>query len=511
MPKLSQRPVVLCILDGWGYREETADNAPALAHTPNFDRFWASCPRGFLNACEEQVGLPAGQIGNSEVGHMNLGAGRVVYQDLPMIDRAIASGAFAANPALKAFIEKLQQSKGVAHVMGLASPGGVHAHQNHILEAVRVMRAAGLPVVIHAFLDGRDVPPKQAEATLPTFVAAVEKLGARLGTICGRYYAMDRDQRWDRVQQAYDCMVSAAGMRAASVRAALAASYASGKTDEFLLPVVCDDSQRMQDGDGLFFANFRADRAREILTALLDPSFSGFVREKQIRWAAALGMVEYSAALNPLIPAMFPPKQIADGFGEVLAKTGLTQLRIAETEKYPHVTFFFNGGEERVFPGEQRILVPSPKVATYDMQPEMSAAEVTDKVVTAVTSQQFDVVIINYANPDMVGHTGDLQAAIKACEAVDQGLGRLCEAVMQQGGVLFVTADHGNCELMRDPTTGGPHTAHTLNPVPAFLVNAPAGVRALRNGKLADVAPTLLALLGLPKPAAMDGKSLLQS
>lgn len=506
------RPVVLCILDGFGWREARDNNAVAQARKPNFDALWASCPRGFLDASEEHVGLPAGQMGNSEVGHMNLGAGRVVFQDLPMIDRAIARGELAQNPELLAFIAKLKQSGGTCHLLGLTSPGGVHAHQNHILALARMVSLAGVPVAVHAWLDGRDVPPQQAAESLPDVIAQLAQMtGVKLATLCGRYFAMDRDKRWDRVQQAYDLLVDGKGEAAVDPIAALRRHYANKTGDEFIPPMVMPSYAGMKDGDGLLCANFRADRAREILTALLDPSFDGFRRQRSIKFAAQTGMVEYSTALNVFLATLFPPKDIKEGLGELVARAGLKQLRIAETEKYPHVTFFFNGGLETPYPGEERILVPSPKVATYDLQPEMSADEVTDKVVAAIDGGTLDLIIINYANCDMVGHSGILAAAIKAVEAVDRGLGRLIDAVKRQGGVALVTADHGNCEMMYDPETKGPHTAHTLNRVPMLLANAPSHVTGLNDGKLADVAPTLLALMGVPQPAVMDGQSLLRA
>ncbi len=506
------RPVVLCILDGFGWREARDNNAVAQAHKPNFDALWASCPHGFLDASEEHVGLPAGQMGNSEVGHMNLGAGRVVFQDLPMIDRAIARGELAQNTELLAFIAKLKQSGGTCHLLGLTSPGGVHAHQNHILALARIVSIAGVPVAVHAWLDGRDVPPQQAAESLPDVIAQLAQMpGVKLATLCGRYFAMDRDKRWDRVQQAYDLLMDGKGETAAEPIAALRRHYANKTGDEFIPPMVIPGYAGMKDGDGMLCANFRADRAREILTALLDPSFDGFTRHRSIKFAAQTGMVEYSTALNVFLATLFPPKDIKEGLGELVARAGLKQLRIAETEKYPHVTFFFNGGLETPYPGEERILVPSPKVATYDLQPEMSADEVTDKVVAAIDGGTLDLIIINYANCDMVGHSGILAAAIKAVEAVDRGLGRLIEAVKRQGGVALVTADHGNCEMMYDPETKGPHTAHTLNRVPMLLANAPSHVTGLNDGKLADVAPTLLALMGVPQPAVMDGQSLLRA
>lgn len=504
------RPVVLCVLDGWGWREEREDNAAALADTPNFDRLWSSCPHAFLNASAQDVGLPDGQIGNSEVGHMNLGAGRVVLQDLVMIDAAIGQGELDRNPALGGLVDALRQSKGTCHLMGLLSPGGVHSHQDHMLALARTVAAAGVPVVVHAFTDGRDVPPQSAREQVGRFVAAIDGVpGIRFGTVIGRYYAMDRDKRWERVEKAYGAMTAAKGLEAADPLSAIDAAYAAGTSDEFILPTVIGGYTGMTDGDGVLMANFRADRAREILAALLEPSFKGFDRNKPLRFAAAVGLVEYSDELNQYMQAIFPPKELTHTLGEVVAAAGLKQLRIAETEKYPHVTFFFNGGEEKQYPGEARIMVPSPKVATYDLQPEMSAPEMTDKLVDAVGSGEFDLVVVNYANPDMVGHSGILDAAIRAVEAVDLGLGRLEEAVRRRGGVMLVTADHGNCEMMKDPETGGPHTAHTLNRVPVILVGAPSGV-ALRDGRLSDVAPTLLELIGLGQPHEMTGRSLIE-
>ncbi|MDD5586657.1 MAG: 2,3-bisphosphoglycerate-independent phosphoglycerate mutase [Alphaproteobacteria bacterium] len=504
------RPAVLCILDGWGFREDADDNATMRANAPVFREHWAKCPHALLDASGEAVGLPKGQMGNSEVGHMNLGAGRVVFQDLPMIDRAIATGGIDHNPALLDFIAKLKQSGGTCHLMGLASPGGVHAHQGHMVALARRVAAEGVPVAVHAFLDGRDVPPQSAaEQILKLQNDCALIKGVRLSSLCGRYYAMDRDKRWERVEKAYDLLTQGAGKSANDPVAAIKASYADGITDEFVLPVALGGYGGMKDGDGILFANFRADRAREILLALLDPGFSGFPRKKTVRFAAAAGMVEYSERLNAFMAALYPPKPLANGMGEIAARAGLRQLRIAETEKYPHVTFFFNGGREEPYENEERIMVPSPKVATYDLQPEMSAREVTDKVVAAVESCAFDFIVLNYANPDMVGHTGSLPAAIKAVETVDACLGRLFEAVERAGGFVLLTADHGNCETMDDHATHGPHTAHTLAPVPVILINGPDSAPALRNGKLADVAPTLLALMGLPQPAEMDGESLL--
>jgi 2,3-bisphosphoglycerate-independent phosphoglycerate mutase len=510
-----RRPVVLCVLDGWGHRPEPADdNAILKARTPNLDRLAFQAPVAFLDASERHVGLPAGQMGNSEVGHMNLGAGRVVLQDLPRIDDEVATGTIARNKALIEFITKLKATKGAVHLMGLVSPGGVHSHQDHMAALAKAFAAAGLNVWVHGFLDGRDTPPKSAEAYLQKFAADTAGLtSVKFGTIIGRYYAMDRDKRWERVELAYRALVDGQGEAAPDADTAVKNSYAAGKSDEFVLPTVLPGYPGMRDGDGVVMANFRADRAREILLALLDPDFKGFTRARAVRFGAALGMCEYSAELNRFIATMYPPQPLTHMMGEIVAQAGLTQLRIAETEKYAHVTFFFNGGEEREFPGEQRILVPSPKVATYDLKPEMSAFEVTDKLVEAVDSGRFDFIVVNYANTDMVGHTGDFAAAKKAVETVDACLGRLAAAVEKAGGALLITADHGNAEQMLDHQSGQAHTAHTTNRVPVMLVGgAEPGRNAplrLRDGRLADVAPTLLELLGLPQPAEMTGQTLI--
>jgi 2,3-bisphosphoglycerate-independent phosphoglycerate mutase len=510
-PSAPPRPVVLCILDGWGHRSDRTDNGIEQAKTPNWHRFLATSPQSLLQASELFVGLPKGQMGNSEVGHMNIGAGRVVLQDLPRIDQAVENGSLAENPRLTAFIAALKRSGGTAHLMGLLSPGGVHSHQDHIVALANIIAAAGVPVAIHAFLDGRDTPPRSARGYLEKFLADLrDRAKSRIVTVSGRYYAMDRDKRWDRVQKAYDALVDGRGEAAPDALAAIERGYAAGLNDEFILPTIIGDYKGMKDGDGVIVGNFRADRVREMLGALLDPGFAGFPRARTIRFAAASGLTEYSAELKKFLSAIFPPEDLRETFGEVVSETGLHQLRIAETEKYAHVTFFFNGGREEPFAGEERILVPSPKVATYDLKPEMSAPEVTDRLVEAIDSGRFDVVVLNYANADMVGHSGDLAAAIRAVEAVDACLGRLDEAVERAGGSLLITADHGNAEMMRDPKTGQPHTAHTTNPVPLVLVNPPPGITGLEDGRLADIAPTLLAIMGLKQPTAMTGRSLLR-
>ncbi|HEY4165345.1 MAG TPA: 2,3-bisphosphoglycerate-independent phosphoglycerate mutase [Reyranella sp.] len=507
---MAPRPAVLCILDGWGHRTNPKDNAILDARTPNYDKLIASCPQGLIDASETFVGLPKGQMGNSEVGHMNLGAGRVAVPDMPRIDKAIEDGSLPKNKILTELVDTLKKSGKPCHLMGLCSPGGVHAHQDHLIALANDIAGAGVSVWIHAFLDGRDTPPRSAHEYLEQIASGLKKsLPIRFATVSGRYYAMDRDKRWDRVEKAYEALVEAKGEAADTPKEAVDQSYASDKDDEFVVPTVIHGYKGMQDGDGVLMFNYRSDRAREILTALLDPMFDGFRRTRLVKFADAVGMVEYSAALNEFLKTLFPPVAFKMGLGETIARAGLKQLRIAETEKYAHVTFFFNGGEERQFDGEDRILVPSPKVATYDLKPEMSAPEVTDKLVEAVGSGKYDLIVVNYANSDMVGHSGILPAAIKAVEAVDQSLGRLIEAVRKAGGVLLITADHGNAEQMYDEETHQKHTQHTLNRVPALLFNGPAGVRSLDDGKLADVAPTMLALMQVDQPAEMTGHSLL--
>jgi 2,3-bisphosphoglycerate-independent phosphoglycerate mutase len=502
-----RRPVMLVILDGWGWRDDPADNAIRQAKTPTFDRLWQDGPHGFLHTCGKDVGLPDGQMGNSEVGHLNIGAGRVVTQDLPRIGEAVASGEIKQAPALIDLIAKLKKSGGICHLMGLVSPGGVHSHQDHAAALAKILADAGVPTLVHAFTDGRDTPPQSAGDDIKRLIAALPK-SVPIATVSGRYYAMDRDKRWDRVEKAYNAVVEADGPRFADAPAVVADAYANKKFDEFIVPAVVGDYRGMTDGDGVLCFNFRADRVREILGAMLDANFAGFSRKRTVRFADAVGMTQYSDALDKLMATIFPPQSFAHILGEVVADAGRTQLRMAETEKYPHVTYFLNGGREEPYRGEQRIMVPSPKVATYDLQPEMSAPELTAKAVEAIGSGKYDLIVLNYANADMVGHTGSLPAAIKAVETVDAGLGRIAEAIRKSGGALLVTADHGNCEMMRDPQTGGPHTSHTLNPVPVMLLGARN--RALvAEGRLADIAPTLLELMELPKPKEMTGKSLL--
>lgn len=510
-----RRPVVLCILDGWGLNPSAEANAVAQGATPNFDALMSNAPGATLITCGEDVGLPKGQMGNSEVGHMNLGAGRIVWMDLPKIDNAIADGSFASRPALTDFIGKLKASGGAAHVLGLMSPGGVHAHQRHIAEAARVISSAGVKVWLHLYLDGRDTPPKSAEGYLESFEASIDGLeGVRIATVSGRFFAMDRDKRWERVEQSWRATALGEGKICGSAQEAVAAGYAADETDEFITPTVIEGYTGIAPEDGVFMTNFRADRAREILGALVDPNFDGFGRASYTAPTIAIGMVSYSDVLDPYMPAVFPADNIEATLGEVVSKAGKTQFRVAETEKYPHVTFFFNGGAETPNPGEERFMAPSPKVKTYDLAPEMAAAEVSAALTNAIRSRDYDLVVANFANPDMVGHTGDLQAAIRAVESVDKALGEAVAAVREVGGAMIVTADHGNCEMMVDPETGGPHTAHTLNPVPVLLVDARDGAPALtlaQGGRLADVAPTLLELLGVAQPEQMTGRSLLRA
>ena len=502
-----RKPVVLCILDGWGLSERREGNAPLLARTPVMDRLLATCPHATLTTHGPDVGLPEGQMGNSEVGHTTIGAGRVVLMDLPRIDQVVRDGAFGSLPAVERFAAALRETGGAAHVLGLASPGGVHSHQDHIAAAARALRANGVPVVLHLVTDGRDVGPRTAREQVAALLDGIADLdGMRVGTVTGRFYAMDRDRRWERVERAFRAVREGAGHTAQGALAAIDAAYAREETDEFVEPTAIAGYRGVEPGAGLFCANFRADRVREILAALLDPDFDGFARGEAPPFAAALGMASYSGRLDALMDVAFPDEPIENGLGAWVASRGLRQFRLAETEKYPHVTFFLSGGREEPWPGEDRHMPPSPKVRTYDLAPAMAAAKVTDHLVGAI-EEGYDLVVVNYANPDMVGHTGDLGAAIRACEAVDAGLGRAVEALGRTGGAMIVTADHGNCETMLTEE-GGPHTAHTLNPVPVILVGGPEGA-SLRPGRLADLAPTLLALMGLDPPPEMTGRSLL--
>ncbi|WP_035485217.1 2,3-bisphosphoglycerate-independent phosphoglycerate mutase [Geminicoccus roseus] len=502
------RPVALVILDGWGERDDPTDNAVRLANTPVVDQIRAAHPMTTLRADGKAVGLPPGQFGNSEVGHTNLGAGRIVVQDLPKITEAAEDGSLAADDQLRAAAEAVKEAGGRFHLLGLVSPGGVHSHQDHAVALAKALAGQGVEVLVHVLTDGRDTPPSSGKGFVEKLEADLGE-AAKVATLGGRYFGMDRDNRWDRVQKAWHAIVDAEAPRVASAAKALEEAYGTGKTDEFVEPVVVGDYDGMRDGDGLLCFNFRSDRVRQIMDAFVAPDFSGFEQERRPKLSAAIGMTSYSSSLDQQLTTLFPPETMSDLMGEVVAKAGLKQLRAAETEKYPHVTFFFDGGEERKLPGAQYILEPSPKVATYDLQPEMSAPGLTDRVVEAIGHDQPDFILLNFANPDMVGHSGNLEAAVKAVETVDACLGRVLAAVRARDGAILVTADHGNCDVMRDPETGNPHTAHTTNPVPLILVGGPPGIGLREGGVLADVAPTVLDLLGVPRPDAMTGRSLL--
>ncbi len=501
-----KKPVVLCILDGWGLSDDTRANAPVLADTPVMDHLMQTCPNATLITHGPDAGLPKGQMGNSEVGHTNIGAGRVVAMDLGQIDLAIEDGSYGENAAIKRFIAKMKASGGRAHIMGLMSDGGVHGSLEHMQATINLLQGRGVPVVVHLITDGRDVPPSSAKAYFEQLLLGLKKW-VPFGTISGRYYAMDRDNRWERVETAFNAIVHGEGPQEEDALTAIDQAYQRGETDEFFAATVLGDFDGVKDGDGLFCLNFRADRARQILAAMADPEFDAFETGTRPNWAALLGMAPYSDDHDQWFDVAFPKPHLVNTLGEWVATQGKTQFRLAETEKYPHVTFFLNGGAETPNTGEDRFMPKSPKVATYDLQPEMSAGEVTDRFVAAIEAG-YDLIVTNYANPDMVGHTGDLEAAKAACSAVDQGLGRVLDALNKVGGAMIVTADHGNCETMIDPETGGPHTAHTLNPVPVILVNGPEGAE-LRDGRLADLAPTLLKLMGLDQPDEMTGESLI--
>ncbi|MFZ5810466.1 MAG: 2,3-bisphosphoglycerate-independent phosphoglycerate mutase [Thermodesulfobacteriota bacterium] len=509
---MSRAPLVLLILDGWGLAPDGPGNAIALADTPNFDRLLREYPHTRLRCSGRAVGLPEGFMGNSEVGHMNIGAGRVVYQDMTRIDMAVEDGSLAHNPALTELAAKVRQGGGRLHFMGLVSDGGVHSHIRHLKALLAAVARPGLPVFVHAFLDGRDTPPASGQGYVRDLEAFLRNSGCgRIATVTGRYYAMDRDKRWDRVARAHAGLTMGTGQAATDAEAAVAQAYAAGETDEFVTPRILVDGQgepvgRIRDGDGVFFFNFRADRARELTMAFIRPDFDGFVRESVPKLAGFASMTEYDASFG--IPAAFAPETYSGVLGEVFSLAGREQLRLAETEKYAHVTYFFNCGREEPFPGENRILIPSPReVATYDLKPEMSAREVTETFLRELR-KGYGLYVVNLANPDMVGHTGDLDAAVAACGVVDQCAGRMVEAVLASGGRLCLTADHGNAEEMID-ASGGKMTAHTLNEVPFILVDPGRRDVRLAPGVLGDIAPTLLEIAGLDKPSQMTGKSLL--
>ncbi len=508
MARRAPKPVVLTILDGWGLRSDKRANAVRLAATPVFDSLIRKYPHTHLKACQEDVGLPAGQCGNSEVGHMNIGAGRVVLQDLRRIDTAIRNGHFQRNASLTDYMRKLKASGGTSHVFGLLSPGGVHSHMDHILCAVETIATAGIPVCVHAVLDGRDSPPLSAKTYLARFEKRIATLdNVHIGTVSGRYYALDRDRRWQRTGAAHHAIVNAKGRRYPLASQAIAASYGISVSDEFVLPCVIGDYAGIADGDGLVVMNFRADRVRQILQSILDPDFSDFTRPRLPLFAGAIGLSEYSLLISRYLDTMFAPDEMKNTLGETLAARGLRQLRITETEKYAHVTYFFNGGIDLSWPGEERILIPSPGVSTYNMCPEMSADTVTAKLIKALRGNTFDFVVLNYANPDMVGHTGSLEATIKAVETVDRNLGEIIPVITDMGGIAIVTADHGNAETMRAEDSDLPHTAHTLSQVPFILAGA-QNIQ-LRPGRLADIAPTILQLMHITPPKEMPSSGLI--
>ena len=504
-----KKPVLLMILDGWGIAPASSSNAATLARTPNLDAYFANYPHTQLEASGLEVGLPEGQIGNSEVGHLNIGSGRIIYQSLTRISKSIADGDFFTNPVLVKVMDEVKASGKALHLLGLLSDGGVHSHITHIIALLEMAQKHGLTkVYVHAFLDGRDVPPQSALTYVEQLEAAIDKIGVgKIATVSGRYYAMDRDKRWERLAKAYATVAQGDGPKAASATAGIEASYEAGVTDEFVVPFTIEGVDgRISAGDGVIFANFRPDRAREITRAIIDEDFPYFERPASARPVHFACMAQYDATIAA--PVAYPPESIDDTLGQVLAQRGLRQLRIAETEKYAHVTFFFNGGVEEPNQNEERILIPSPKVATYDLQPEMSAEEVTQALLAELDKDKFDVVILNFANPDMVGHTGVLEAAIKAMEKVDNCVGRVVERVLALDGSVCICADHGNLEKMAEPD-GEPNTAHTTNPVPFLLISKEK--HELHQGILADIAPTMLELLHIPQPKAMTGKSLINS
>jgi len=504
------KPLVLVILDGFGHSDCPDYNAIHSANTPVYDQLRAQYPHGLISGSGMDVGLPDGQMGNSEVGHMNLGAGRVVYQDFTRVTKAIQDGDFFSNPALTSAVDKAVAADKAVHILGLLSPGGVHSHQDHLIAMLELAAQRGAEkIYLHAFLDGRDTPPRSAQPSIDAVEAACAKLGkGRIASLVGRYYAMDRDNRWDRVEKAWQLLVDGQSIfHANTASAGLAAAYARDESDEFVQATSIGEPVAIEDGDSVVFMNFRADRARELSHAFLDTEFTGFTRLRQPKLSEFVMLTQYAADLPA--PCAFGPTALVNVLGEYLADLGKTQLRIAETEKYAHVTFFFSGGREEPFPGEERILIPSPAVATYDLQPEMSAPEVTDRIVEAIEQQTYDVIVANYANGDMVGHTGVFSAAVQAVECLDACLGRIVKALDKVGGEALITADHGNVEQMSDESTGQAHTAHTCEPVP-FIYVGKRSATVRDGGVLADVAPTMLTLMDLPIPTQMTGRSILE-
>ena len=502
-----KKPVALIIMDGFGYNPDSYGNAIADAKKPNLDKLFAECPHTLIGASGLDVGLPDGQMGNSEVGHTNIGAGRVVYQMLVKISKSIKEGTIRKNPAIVGAVENCVKNGSALHLMGLLSDGGVHSHIEHLFGLMEMAKDMGVEkIYVHAFLDGRDVPPTSGAEYMEKLVGETQRIGAgKVATVMGRFYAMDRDNAWDRVEKAYAAMVYGEGVEGCCPVGAIKKSYEEGVTDEFMVPTVLDKEGAIKAGDSVIFFNFRPDRARQITRAFVDPDFTGFPRKNGFFPLHFVCMTQYDATM-PNVHVAFPPEALTMTMGEYISKNGLTQLRIAETQKYAHVTFFYNGGEEKTFPGEDRILIKSPAVETFDLKPEMSAYEVTDAVVKAIEEDKYNMIILNYANCDMVGHTGIEEAATKAVEAVDACVGRTVDAILKAGGAALITADHGNAEKMKEPD-GAPFTAHTTNPVPLIVAGYPCKLRD--GGRLADLSPTMLDIMGLPKPPEMDGESLI--
>ena len=502
-----KKPVALIIMDGFGYNPDSYGNAIADAKKPNLDKLFAQCPHTLIGASGLDVGLPDGQMGNSEVGHTNIGAGRVVYQMLVKISKSIKEGTIRKNPAIVGAVENCVKNGSALHLMGLLSDGGVHSHIEHLFGLMEMAKDMGVEkIYVHAFLDGRDVPPTSGAEYMEKLVEETKRIGAgKVATVMGRFYAMDRDNAWDRVEKAYAAMVYGEGVEGCCPVGAIKKSYEEGVTDEFMVPTVLDKEGTIKSGDSVIFFNFRPDRARQITRAFVDPDFTGFPRKNGFFPLHFVCMTQYDATM-PNVHVAFPPEALTMTMGEYISKHGLTQLRIAETQKYAHVTFFYNGGEEKTFPGEDRILIKSPDVETFDLKPEMSAYEVTDAVVKAIEEDKYNMIILNYANCDMVGHTGIEEAAVKAVEAVDDCVGRTVDAILKAGGAALITADHGNAEKMKEPD-GAPFTAHTTNPVPLIVAGYPCKLR--EGGRLADLSPTMLDIMGLPKPPEMDGESLI--
>jgi len=508
---ITPKPLALIILDGWGYSEDASHNAILEAKTPAWDKIWAQNPHTLIKASGADVGLPAGQMGNSEVGHLNIGAGRAVYQEYTRVSRAIRTGSFFSNCTLTEAVDKALQNNSAIHIMGLLSPGGVHSHEGHIHAMVKLAAERGLSkLYLHAFLDGRDTAPRSAKESIKAMQNVFDEEGrGRFASIVGRYYAMDRDHRWDRIKSSYDVITDGKGIFTAdSALDALDLAYQRGESDEFVLATSIipqgEEAVQMEDGDVMIFMNYRSDRARQITRPFIEDNFEAFKRERRFKLAQFVSLTEYSSKFD--VPVAFPPERLTNVFGEYISNLGLRQLRIAETEKYAHVTFFFNGGAEDPFPDEDRILINSPDVATYDLQPEMNAPKLTEKFIAAVNSEQYDVIICNFANPDMVGHTGNEEATIEAIEALDKFVDQISEAILNVGGEVLITADHGNAELMLNEKTGQAHTAHTCNPVPFVYLGRDAVMA--ESGALSDIAPTMLYLMGLETPPEMNGRSL---